>query len=181
MAAAIILIVDVYCVIHLLSLLAAPHGIGSYYYFTMLGAFFLGIKGGVIYTIACFFGVFALYTGEAMHDAEAMTEFLVLLISIVCTAVIAFYYEQAVLKRTYFLAEASESVTLLAQVDYLTDIYNRRQFTVNAINRLEQIDPATLVALKVDDFESIKDTHGYATGDQILRDVSKVLASQFKD
>ncbi len=182
MAAAIILIVDVFCVIHLLSLLAAPSGIGSYYYYcTMLGAFFfLGAKGGLVYTGACLIAVFALYSGAAVESDEAMTEFLVLLISIFCTAVIAFFYEQAVLKRTYVLADALESVTQLAQVDYLTDIFNRRQFTVNAIKQFEKFGPKTLIAIKIDEFKTLKDTHGYGAGDQVLRDIGQVVASQFK-
>lgn len=182
-AAAVILVVDVFFVIHLLTLLATPHGIGHYYYYcTMLGAFFfLGIKGGVLYTGACVAAVFAIYTRDALNSADAMTELLILLISIACTAVIALFYERAVLKRTYVLSDALESMKQLSSTDYLTDIFNRRQFIVNAIQRFEQTGPVTLIALTIDNLGHLKDTHGYAAGDQVLRDIGHVLSIQLKD
>lgn len=61
--------------------------------------------------------------------------------------------------------------------DDLTGIGNRRQ----AQNLLEDIRPGGSVALiDIDRFKLVNDTHGHATGDQVLHDLASFLASQLR-
>ncbi len=71
------------------------------------------------------------------------------------------------------LAESRSELERLARVDALTGVANRRQFDERlalALRRLERHElPVALMYLDVDHFKRIKDEHGHAAGDEILR------------
>ena len=60
----------------------------------------------------------------------------------------------------------------LAATDYLTGIYNRREFNKLAEQELERCErnglSATLMLLDIDHFKTINDTHGHTCGDAVL-------------
>lgn len=66
-----------------------------------------------------------------------------------------------------------------AQQDALTGLYNRAG--VKLINaRLEQIPRGVLFMLDLDDFKSVNDTYGHATGDNLLCAVARILEETFR-
>ena len=72
-----------------------------------------------------------------------------------------------------------------ARTDSLTGISNRRAFDDELKRRLSEWErkriPCTLVLLDIDFFKKFNDTHGHQVGDEVLRDVAKVLKAQCRD
>lgn len=70
------------------------------------------------------------------------------------------------------LVETKNKLQQLAATDYLTGIYNRRQFNKMAVQELLRCERkklhATLMLLDIDHFKHINDTYGHACGDAIL-------------
>ena len=69
----------------------------------------------------------------------------------------------------------------LALTDHLTGIANRAQFDLTIDAELAAARrsglPLSLIALDVDDFKNVNDTHGHLAGDEVLREVASRLAS----
>ena len=72
-----------------------------------------------------------------------------------------------------------------ALVDGLTGIANRRQCEEALTSEIARADrlgtPLTLVLADLDDFKSINDVHGHATGDDVLREFAAVLRATVRD
>lgn len=69
---------------------------------------------------------------------------------------------------------AETAALLLADIDPLTDVLNRRAFLRAAIGRSgEQV----LLLVDVDHFKRVNDTVGHDTGDEVLRAVARALAA----
>ena len=72
-----------------------------------------------------------------------------------------------------------QSIKELSITDELTQVYNRRHF----LDRLQQqsqlsqryLHPYSLVFIDIDHFKQFNDTHGHASGDQILAELGGVL------
>ncbi len=66
-----------------------------------------------------------------------------------------------------------------ARTDSLTSLSNRRAFDDELKRRLSEWQrkgtPCTLVLLDIDFFKKFNDTHGHQVGDEVLRQVAKVL------
>jgi len=66
--------------------------------------------------------------------------------------------------------------------DSLTGLSNRRAFDDELKRRLSEFQrkgtPCTLVMVDIDFFKKFNDTHGHQVGDEVLRQVAKVLAAQ---
>jgi diguanylate cyclase len=72
-----------------------------------------------------------------------------------------------------------------ARTDSLTGLANRRAFDDELKRRLSEWErkriPCTLVLLDIDFFKKFNDTHGHQVGDEVLRQVAKVLKEQSRD
>ena len=72
-----------------------------------------------------------------------------------------------------------------AKTDALTGLSNRRAFDDELKRRLGEWQrkgtPCTLVLLDIDFFKKFNDTHGHQVGDEVLRQVAKVLAKQSRE
>lgn len=72
-----------------------------------------------------------------------------------------------------------EDTRRLASTDALTGLLNRRAFLDAAERERSRADrhvlPVSLLLLDVDHFKAVNDTYGHAAGDEVLRNVSKVL------
>lgn len=72
-----------------------------------------------------------------------------------------------------------------ARTDSLTSLSNRRAFDDELKRRLGEWQrkntPCTLVLLDIDFFKKFNDTHGHQVGDEVLRQVAKVLAKQSRE
>ncbi|MCW8831374.1 MAG: GGDEF domain-containing protein [Gammaproteobacteria bacterium] len=74
-----------------------------------------------------------------------------------------------------------EQMKEIAYTDSLTGIYNRLHFNrlLDAeINKAKRYDgKLSLIFLDIDHFKQINDTHGHATGDVILKEITDVISS----
>jgi diguanylate cyclase (GGDEF)-like protein/PAS domain S-box-containing protein len=74
---------------------------------------------------------------------------------------------------------------MLAELDELTGIYNRRRFQEEVQKHLLASrrfgDPLTLLLLDIDGFKQINDTYGHAVGDTALQVVARALRSSVRE
>lgn len=72
-----------------------------------------------------------------------------------------------------------------ARTDSLTNLSNRRAFDDELKRRLSEWErkriPCTLVLLDIDFFKKFNDTHGHQVGDEVLKQVAKVLKAQSRE
>ncbi|MGE4070066.1 MAG: diguanylate cyclase [Lysobacterales bacterium] len=87
--------------------------------------------------------------------------------------------ESMIEARTRDLAGANQRLELMANLDGLTGIANRRkldQFLEQAWRQgRERQERLALLAIDVDHFKRYNDTHGHLAGDQFLRDLMPIL------
>tara|TARA_B100001939_G_scaffold348043_1_gene372146 strand:- start:30621 stop:32402 length:1782 start_codon:yes stop_codon:yes gene_type:complete len=87
--------------------------------------------------------------------------------------------ERKVARRTADLEQARQSAEYLASIDVLTGLKNRRALFELGRALLstsqESESPLTDILLDLDHFKIINDTHGHATGDEVLRTVGGIL------
>lgn len=78
------------------------------------------------------------------------------------------------------LTAESDTLRRQALIDPLTETLNRRGLEQNAAIalRLESSDGAGVLAVDIDDFKSVNDTHGHDAGDAVLRLVASVLKTR---
>jgi len=83
------------------------------------------------------------------------------------------------------LDEALSRLSELAQLDELTNLFNRRELQRilseewDRSVRFER--PFSLVMVDIDHFKVINDTHGHQVGDEVIRHVSSLLAGQVRN
>ncbi|HEX8553649.1 MAG TPA: sensor domain-containing diguanylate cyclase [Sphingomonas sp.] len=84
----------------------------------------------------------------------------------------------AILKNFANIVSDELELRMIAQVDHLTGALTRRGFEEQADREIARAArygrPSTLVMLDVDHFKSVNDTHGHATGDQVLHQIAKL-------
>ena len=89
--------------------------------------------------------------------------------------------ESMIKARTRDLASANQRLELMANLDGLTGIANRRkldQFLEEAWRQgREQQRRLALLAIDVDHFKRYNDSHGHLAGDQFLRDLMPILGN----
>jgi diguanylate cyclase (GGDEF)-like protein len=83
------------------------------------------------------------------------------------------------------LAEQDARLRALAEVDQLTQLANRHKSTEMLTHLLglarRQHVPFSLVVVDVDHFKQVNDRFGHATGDEVLRHLSRTLRGSFRD
>jgi len=83
------------------------------------------------------------------------------------------------------LLENTKQLTELSQIDFLTNINNRRNFVdlsnaaISQSQRTEQ--ELAIVMLDIDNFKQVNDEYGHETGDAALVALAKTLKSCFRD
>lgn len=71
----------------------------------------------------------------------------------------------------------TQALQVLATIDDLTGLLNRRAFSEHAEALLaNESIPASVLMIDIDNFKSINDTHGHLAGDAVLRDVALRLS-----
>jgi len=87
--------------------------------------------------------------------------------------------EAKIHERTHELAEANTRLAQLAVTDGLTGLYNHRHFHERLTLEVERSQrsglPLSLLMLDVDHFKLFNDTHGHPAGDEVLRQLARVL------
>ena len=88
--------------------------------------------------------------------------------------------EAKIHERTHELAEANARLAQLAVTDGLTGLYNHRHFHERLALEVERSQrsglPLSLLMLDVDHFKQFNDTFGHPAGDEVLRQLARVLA-----
>ena len=88
--------------------------------------------------------------------------------------------EQAVGRRTRELAEANARLAQLAVTDGLTGLYNHRHFHERLALEVERSGrsglPLALFMIDVDHFKKYNDENGHPAGDEVLRQLARLLA-----
>jgi len=88
--------------------------------------------------------------------------------------------EQAVGRRTRELAEANARLAQLAVTDGLTGLYNHRHFHERLALEVERLGrnglPLALFMIDVDHFKKYNDDNGHPAGDEVLRQLARLLA-----
>jgi diguanylate cyclase (GGDEF)-like protein len=81
--------------------------------------------------------------------------------------------------RTHELAEANSRLAQLAVTDGLTGLYNHRHFHERLALEVERSQrnglPLSLFMIDVDHFKSYNDHHGHPAGDEVLRQLARLL------
>jgi diguanylate cyclase (GGDEF)-like protein len=77
------------------------------------------------------------------------------------------------------LRDANKRLEALADTDGLTGLFNRRYFDGLLLRELQRTarykTPIGVVLLDIDHFKHVNDTYGHAMGDEVLRNVAKVV------
>ncbi len=83
-------------------------------------------------------------------------------------------------KARNYMEEQAKKLAVLASIDDLTGLLNRRAFNEKVERRFRDCaragTPFSLVMIDVDNFKLINDTHGHQFGDKILERLGKCLA-----
>ena len=100
----------------------------------------------------------------------------------VCNAVIVLglliFYTNYLIKR---IMESENELKKMAQVDRLTNLYNRH-YMMTCLNASAMgTDKAFVAMADIDDFKKINDTFGHGGGDEILRFVAKTIQSECEE
>jgi len=87
--------------------------------------------------------------------------------------------------NTLRIQELQEELRLLASIDPMTRLYNRRYFTTMAdkilkLARREQ-NPLSLAILDIDRFKRINDTYGHLAGDRVITALSEKLMNRYRE
>jgi diguanylate cyclase (GGDEF)-like protein len=87
--------------------------------------------------------------------------------------------EAKIHERTHELAEANTRLAQLAVTDGLTGLYNHRHFHERLALEVERSQrsglPLSLLMLDVDHFKQFNDSYGHPAGDEVLRQLARVL------
>jgi len=77
------------------------------------------------------------------------------------------------------LVEANRKLEILSVTDGLTQLYNHRHFQDELVRAFENATryerPLSLAIIDLDFFKKVNDTYGHATGDVVLKHVSKIF------
>lgn len=79
------------------------------------------------------------------------------------------------------LKRYEEQVRYLAEHDVLTGLFNRRRFHTELERALADGDPGSVLLTDIDAFKLVNDAHGHERGDELLRELSRLLGEQLQD
>lgn len=91
-----------------------------------------------------------------------------------------FYFMRRLDYSQKIIEEKNQTLSLLAEKDGLTDLYNRRSFDIDLNNRIN-LSELVLIIYDIDFFKHINDTYGHQTGDIILKDLSELIRSNLRE
>jgi diguanylate cyclase (GGDEF)-like protein len=82
------------------------------------------------------------------------------------------------------LREANARLESLAVTDGLTGLFNRRYFDSLLLSEVRRTlrykTPLSVILIDLDHFKHVNDTYGHAMGDEVLRNVSKLISSHVR-
>ena len=88
------------------------------------------------------------------------------------------------LKLLFRIKKLYSQTKHLAITDFLTEIYNRRQFDITIEHEfaraIRYLTPLTLCLIDIDHFKSVNDTYGHKIGDEVLRAIALLIKKMFR-
>lgn len=122
----------------------------------------------------------AFFSAVALEDstASAVITFLIACYSI--TVMLSILLRQH-LEQQRCMKQMTADLELMANLDPLTQLYNRRYLTQYLQKKIACGDSSfAVVLLDLDDFKSINDTYGHMFGDEVLQTFAKILLKHMK-
>ncbi len=87
-------------------------------------------------------------------------------------------------KMTERLQQANEELRIISEKDALTGIYNRRSFMIRLRQETEAArqnhSPLALVMIDIDYFKNVNDKLGHQAGDQVLIEITRIIAAELR-
>lgn len=149
---------------------------------TMMGGTANGLFWGII-SIATTVGLFMLNRVSMIdlttRPPESIDRVIDLVFCIVVVAIAIRLNEQTKRQVMSKLDEAKMQLTHLANMDPLTNVFNRRYFINYAQTELERCRDGrefSILLIDVDHFKKVNDTHGHIIGDQVLNGAVAICA-----
>ena len=98
-------------------------------------------------------------------------------LTLIFATVLAFAYEK-------IRHEQKQKLHALAELDYLTQLYNRRGLALqmdDELNRIQRYgNSLSFMLMDVDDFKQINDRYGHKHGDEFLKQLAQLLRSNIR-
>ncbi len=82
--------------------------------------------------------------------------------------------------KQHIIEEKNKYLSILAERDGLTNVYNRRSFDTDLANRIDN-PTLTLVIFDIDYFKNINDTYGHQAGDDILISLTSLIRTNLRE
>jgi diguanylate cyclase (GGDEF)-like protein len=83
------------------------------------------------------------------------------------------------------LQQMLERVEVMAQTDPLTELYNRRKFSLTVESEFSRTrryqSPLTCVMIDIDHFKGVNDEFGHRTGDHVLRELARIIERNIRE
>lgn len=77
-----------------------------------------------------------------------------------------------------------ENMNRIVITDPLTELFNRRyineRLPIDLLNATQRKEPLSIILADIDYFKDINDTYGHVTGDEVLKEVAKVLKQNIR-
>lgn len=139
----------------------------------------LGMRGAVVFGTSVAIAGSVLTTAIVMLLIPGPKDFFWygMIVAVVSPALTAPGLGSIAFKMAYQLNKAQAALTLAAETDALTGVFNRRSFMAQAelayANARAGGAGFSVVMIDIDHFKAINDTHGHSIGDMVLRDVAR--------
>jgi diguanylate cyclase (GGDEF)-like protein len=103
-----------------------------------------------------------------------LTLFLVILFGVII------YFVRRLDKKQQIIEEKNKTLSILAECDGLTGVYNRRSFDSDLTHQIS--DPSLAILMfDIDYFKKINDTYGHQAGDAVLKKLSALVRANLRE
>lgn len=119
---------------------------------------------------------------DELAEANEMFKLIMMIVTfffIALFAVIVYFVRRLDISNR-IIEEKNKSLAILAEIDGLTGIYNRRSFD-NDLNRRMDEETLALIIFDIDWFKQINDTYGHAVGDDVLITIASLVKMHLRD
>jgi diguanylate cyclase (GGDEF)-like protein len=99
--------------------------------------------------------------------------------------VLSYYYKYSQEKLYDVLRVNQKELKILAEIDKLTGLYNRSKIDEIVSSELAKVKDSkydlALIIADIDDFKEINDKYGHLVGDEVIKEVAKVIKKSCKN